>query len=1022
MAIIILGVLLVLGMVFIGIVNRNIVGSGRMQTRSVANNLAEAGVRYAHQQLLNNSADWRPAQTVLAGTAGDITRDPDALYLRPGTGFGWRGPTDANLDQGGPDGLGSYSRINVDKGRYLVRVRYAPSDLNAFNTSAIGSLRTPGKAKSYTIIESIGRPGTVNVNDPTTLPSGGGVQFQNYANDGAFRAAIEKMKDRDNQFVNSRKLMAFASIGIIDHAIYITNKYESDQPIELGAGENIDVSYNANPVLPIPTVGGAQRVYEPYDPVAGGSPTWHTDYMAGGGSVYINGDVIVHNIYEVLLNKPMGDSFSVAGVVTSADTTSTLRFRVSDIAGGTWQETLINRSGSQIDSRSDQFSTLGGLFRDTMAKTDSNDDARGVSRLEPPSILRTDPETGLNKYLTWCRDSGKILDAGNSGRFGQGKNVYVNNDYDRQMRYDADGRADVGSAESLVYDWLNPNNGQQGTGWKGPYYIPPGASLTLLQDGFIITRDGSHRPAGAPDNQRTWRRPDGTDSGLSTLRYKLGKVGGRTYIVNNLTPGVGDISGVPNYSAGVPFDGILFFEGNVRVRGVIPTDEQISVVSMGTIYIEGSITKGIFQGATRINRPSLSTIMLMAKDYVALNPSMFFGPSTNQQVDEFNESTTTNSWNPVRLAADDGTLRTQVEFLVDPNTGTAGDPSSFMSYIESYRQFSDPDNNSGTPIDTHMVITHTMEDGKGAYAFLALDVDYGLPDPTYLFELTENNSATPLYPDPYTTPGYSTAGYAPNYGLGSHGWQRYGNFESMGTRLFSASSLNSTDATMTSTGPEGRFTVQFQESSEITFRTTNMALGATNDYLLSRFAIIPHNVRIDASIYAEEGSFFVIPGNWFNPQASDTRKAWVDSASTDDERNEIRLDKFGSSPWTPFYGEPIDVQITLYGSVSQNMPPTLAQNAEILKKWGWIPRRLGATDQLIPWSHVPEGYNISNSGSDEWVPNITIIYDPVLATGRQRGYDISAPYIRIDEAGRPLPPMPRLPVSPTLSYFGEVNP
>ena len=86
------------------------------------------------------------------------------------------------------------------------------------------------------------------------------MQFQNYANDGAFRAAIEKMKDRDNQFVNSRKLMAFASIGIIDHAIYITNKYESDQPIELGAGENIDVSYNANPVLPIPTVGGAQRV------------------------------------------------------------------------------------------------------------------------------------------------------------------------------------------------------------------------------------------------------------------------------------------------------------------------------------------------------------------------------------------------------------------------------------------------------------------------------------------------------------------------------------------------------------------------------------------------------------------------------------------------------------------------------------------------------------------------------------------------------------------------------------------
>lgn len=1022
MAIIILGVLLVLGMVFIGIVNRNIVGSGRMQTRSVANDLAEAGIRYAHQQLLNSTADWRPAPTVLAGTSGDITRDPDALYLRPGSGFGWRSASDANIDQGGPDGLGPYSRINVDKGRFLIRVRYAPSDLNAFSTTAAGSLRTPGKAKSYTIIESIGRPGAVNVNDPTTLPYGQGVQFQNYANYAAFRDALEKMKDRDNQFVNSRKLMAFASIGVIEYAFYVTNKYETDRPVELGAGENIDIQYNGNPVLPIPTIGGTQRVYQPYNPAVGGSPSWNPDFMPGGGSAYINADVIVHNTVEFLLNKNLGDSVLVAGTVSGADNASTLRLRYADLVGGTWQSTVANLSGGQIDSRSSQFDTLDGLFRDTMAKTDANDNPRGVSRLEPPSILRTDPETGLNKYLTMTRDSGKILDAGNSGRFGHGRNPYINNTYDRQLRVDADGRADVGSAESLVYDWLNPNNGQQGTGWKGPFYIPPGASLTLLQDGFIITRDGSNRPAGAPDNQRTWRRPDGTDSGLSSLRFKLGKVGGRTYIVNSLTPGIGDISSSTDFSKGVPFDGVLFFEGNVRVRGVIPTDEQITVVSMGTIYIEGSITKGILQGTARLNRPSRSALMLMAKDYVAVNTTMFFGPVPNQQIDEFNESTTAASWNPVRLAAADGSLRAQIEFLIDPNTGTPGDPSTFMPYVESYRQFSDPNNNSGTPIDTHMLITHTMEDGLGAYAFLSLDIDYGLADPTYLFPLSSINSATPLYPDPYTTPGYSTPGYAPIYGLGSHGWQRYAKFESSAFRLFSAGDVTGTDATLTSTGPEGRYTVQLQEASEFTFRTNNIAAGATNDYLLSRFAIVPHNIRIDASIYAEEGSFFVIPGNWFNPQVNDTREAWLASASTDAERNEIRQETFGSSPWTPFYGEPLDVQITIYGAVSQNMPPTLAQQAEILKKWGWIPRRLGATDQLIPWSHVPEGYDISNSGSDLWVPNITIIYDPVLATGRLRGYDITAPYVRTDEFGRPLPPMPRLPVSPTLSYFGEVNP
>jgi hypothetical protein len=30
--------------------------------------------------------------------------------------------------------------------------------------------------------------------------------------------------------------------------------------------------------------------------------------------------------------------------------------------------------------------------------------------------------------------------------------------------------------------------------------------------------------------------------------------------------------------------------------------------------------------------------------------------------------------------------------------------------------------------------------------------------------------------------------------------------------------------------------------------------------------------------------------------------------------------------------------------------------------------------------------------------------------------------VRVDENGWVLPPMPRLPVSPTLAYFGEVNP
>jgi hypothetical protein len=77
---------------------------------------------------------------------------------------------------------------------------------------------------------------------------------------------------------------------------------------------------------------------------------------------------------------------------------------------------------------------------------------------------------------------------------------------------------------------------------------------------------------------------------------------------------------------------------------------------------------------------------------------------------------------------------------------------------------------------------------------------------------------------------------------------------------------------------------------------------------------------------------------------------------------------------------------------------------------------------LIPSKHVPAGYDISPTGANRWVPNFSVAYDPVLGTGREYGFADTPgnPYVRADQFGRPLPPLPRLPVSPTLAYFGEV--
>jgi hypothetical protein len=1028
MAMIILGVLLILGLVFVGIVNRNIVSSVASRTRSQETDLAEAGIRYAHQQLLTSGlcADWRGDLTSITDPVigGNYTRDPDALYLRPGTGFGMRSDTDPQVDLGGPDGLGPYVRVTFSNGRALVRVRYAPSDFNVFSSSPTGSLLSPGKARSFTIIESVGRPGVVNETDPTTLLSSAGIQYQNFADGASFRAALGEMKNRDAQIVQSRMLMAFASIGIIEDSLYITNKYNVSVPAEIGYPNDMNVQYLGSAVnVPI-QLGSSYSVYDVANP-----PVAATTAEPGGGSIYSNADLLLDGAINLNLNRYLGDKVNVAGMIVGQDNyASVLSMNIADWIGGSWTTTAYsatNLTDPTFDSLSANFSTENEVLRDEMTTTDAQGNPRSVPRKEPPSIEATDAVTGLNRYRTLTGGGAGTTTTGSlAGVINDPNGVYVGNTYDRQIPVDADGRAAVGAAESLVNDWLNPGNGGATSGWAGPYYVPPGAFVQLDEQGFSISLDGTHRPAGAPDNQRTW-----TGSNLSTLRFRIGQYNGEPYLINTLTKGTDVNATNPDFSKGVPFSGVLFFEGNVRIRGVIPTDQQLTLVSMSSIYIEGSISKGVIDSTgARLHRPSQSMLMLMAKDYVVLNTTQFCGPTFGQQLEQVDETSLPFDWSPIRLAAGSGQLTFGTELLLDPNNPntTPTDPSTWRPFMQDYNSFSIASTNSGAPLNTQLLLSHTMDDGPNPNAFVTLDLNLGLPLSSYLFALSSSNTATSYYPSGYVTPGYSTAGFAPIYGLGSaNTWQVYSKFESASFPIWDRTNAAATTGTSTVTftsGPEGLYKLLLNDTSDFTVKTTSMAAGPTNDYILARTAVVPGDVRIEASMYAEEGSFFVIPGRWFNPNVNDTRTAYTSSASTQATRDAIRLSNFGATEAMPFYGEPLDVRILIYGSVSENMPASIAQQGEWLRKWGWIPKDLGASGLLIPWSHVPVGYDISSSGTNLYVPNLVITYDPALATGRSGGFDPTSSYLRTDSIGRPLPPLPKLPVSPTLSYFGEVNP
>jgi hypothetical protein len=1043
-AMIVMGVLLILGLVFLGLINRNILNAARSQRRSESADLAEAGIRYAHGQLVSSplGADWRGTPVALpsAPAAPDLTLDPDAYYLRQSSGLAG--------DLGGPDKLGPFVRVPFSGGRSLVRVRYGATDANPTPAVPGGPLRNPGAARSNLIIESVGRPGEIKPNDPTTLNSSGAFRFRNYADNNDLNNNLSAMALANGQIATSRRLVAFAQIGIIDAARFETNVFNSSSPIELGVADGLGiVAFNDV------TGTGSVDVGTGLSLQLGTGSTSATPLRtnpAGQGSLFVNGNLKVYGNIDVTLNRTLGDSIRVAGRITGADNAHIA------IRGWTWNRTtgIYDADGTDLynpgvgpftfDSQSVNFSTAGGLLFDGSPRTDTVGFASGVGRLIPPSILTVDPQSKLNRYVALTRESGVEFGGNNIGRFGHGQGVFVDNAADRQEAADAEGRRTAGSQRSLFDDWLNPNSGAADSGWKGPFYVPRGAVVEFLPDGFTIQRDGS-----APQNERTWKNYDGSDSGLTTVRYRLASIGvnKQLWIVDSLS-NAGDINGTSlDFTKGVPFNGVLYFEGNVRVRGTIPSDTQLTLVSGATIYIDGSITKGMTNtevtGGIRdrpIDHLPTASLMLMAKDNVAVNTSMFFGPEASQTLEAVNDVSGATGISPLRLRAaggsESGRLSFMHEFVMDPNNWTApygplAGPQNWRPYAMNYRQW----NATSTGVPTQVVLVHTMDDGTAAASFLAMDVNFGIGASAYPFNAVDPDGLITNTAAAYTGQG---AGQMALYGLGGEIWQRYSRFEFRSFDLIA----DPTTATFAPDfqridQPSGPAYKMYGGGNNLLLRPGSIASVSANDTLIGRAAIAPNDVKIEASIFAEQGSFFVIPGNWFNPNPNDLHTTYAqrvaelqaspNNLTLDQARaqaNRIRLESFGAAPSVPFYGEPLDVRVNIVGSVAENLPPPISVQSEWIRKWGWIPRRIGATQVGIPWQHVPASTPNDASNylaSRNFVPNLVIQYDPVLATGRLNTPNLNlAVPIRKDEIGRPLPPMPRLPVSPRLAYFGEL--
>ncbi len=927
-AIMVMFILATVGAVFIAMVARNLFRGQRFSDIDVVAQLAEAGVRYADTMLTTceDGADWRPRpdndgvvvnpdRTVQFGSDGRPLPDPNwqASYDQF-PDFQWtRAYWPEELGYAGP--TGGFSTFNTGQGRFLLRLTYDPKPVDTFS--------------KYIKIESIGRLGVFDKDDPTTYKGHGTTQLR-------------------------REITAFKPIGITDYLRFVTNK--DNRPLEFPLG-----------------CPGFRLSLGRLDPDATAHKNWYR-----GGPIRVNGNLVWHGDPSVSLHlrgvHPADETGSpitteliplegieVAGEISLADPNSQIML------------TRMNPDGSPIDpapitllpSGDPNFTTAGGFYRDGSDRTDVGKAARGVRRIDPPVIDTLDLTKSVPRYLLLSLYSGERVrsqDANgrwrwtNPAEWGWGRGVYIGNRSDKQ-----DESETLVGGYTLRADWLKPNS-PMSTWWKGPYYIPPGAIITLHpndtdgdnQPDFTITRTDTL----SGGRKFVWRDAWGRDrpewGGTITMPYPDPNRGRTVY--------ERDQFGAINWNVMKVLDGngVIYAEGNIRIRGMLPPGMQLTVVSNETIYIEGNLLK--YRDPTRPVDPSSNALdpwrgadntcglALLARENICVNTTQFFSPL--------------NSISPENVGSDARNGLPPFHVIINPS------PESRLQCAFDFGPWE----------------SETPTAAPGAWTlYLRHAGQYG---PTYLNSWLNSTTGIPdfglLYMDLRTPPPLSKQIWGvgdPRYN--PPGW---GVNSSFVWDTFDLDPPHNAGQLKIAPGIVNLLQLALDETTY-----------TRNNYLMGGLAVQPMDIRIEAVLYAQEGSFFVIPGNWFNPDPNDNRAAFANGAPRPTGVQDPRF---------PFFGESLDIRIIVDGAVSENMPAAASDVEEWMSKWGSIPLLYGSSQ--VSTAHPGEGLTILYDDHVGWpLSDLRVTSQPQTA-------------IRRDKFGRALPIAPRLPVSGSLLYFGDV--
>ncbi len=544
-AIMVMFILAIVVTVFVAIVARNLLRSERFSRVDAVAQIAEAGIRFADKMLTSSEegADWRPIPDNLGldpANPGDITngtipqplsnwenlreRNPDFKWTRPYWPVELPIGSQPGMGYAGP--TGGYTTFNFGQGRFLLRVSYNPNPRDPMS--------------KYIKIESIGRWGVVLNDDPTTWASAG--------------------KDINMR----RELTAYKPIGVTDYLRFVTNKDNRSADFALGC-PGFAWSYGRSLSSVNGFRGGPLRVN-------GNLVFYGTAPNDGADDVRL----FLRGVVDNNSNKQPIDRVEVSGEIKMADDNTTVKL-IPVIYNGTSR----NEDPEVTVLPSDDgtaFTTAGGFIRDGSSYTDVNKLARGIKRIEPPDIEQLDLTNSTSRYRLLTLHSGEQVKLGNRwvnlGQYGWGRGIYINNNSDKQ-----------GDSETLIggytvrADWLNPNS-PLSTYWKGPFYVPPAVIINLHpydtdgdgQPDLTITRTDANMSGRGAIWRDAWGNPRKDWGQKVTMPYPIP---GRT---------VRSDYGGNIVSKRLDGNGVIFAEGNIRIRGMLPKGVQLTVVSNENIY------------------------------------------------------------------------------------------------------------------------------------------------------------------------------------------------------------------------------------------------------------------------------------------------------------------------------------------------------------------------------------------------------------------------------------------------------